>query len=79
MPQDLAPARQGEERGPPVSLRARIKADPRVASFWGEGEDGYWIELREGLEAGPGEGTIHEWTLRETWEKLRSVVATEAR
>ena len=55
-------------------MRKRIEKHPAVKELWNEGEDGWWVTLLEGYVDTESDLTcIHEWTLKDVWNKLSYV------
>lgn len=51
----------------------KIKTDPRVSEAWHEGEDGYWVLLKDEYHTGDGAQAIHEWTVKAVRAEMKRV------
>ena len=52
-------------------MRKRIEKHPAVKELWNAGEDGWWATLNEGWrDTESGLTCVHEWTLKDVWQKL---------
>ena len=61
-----------------MKLINKIKADPRVESVDYEGEDGWWVYLKNGFICEDSEThAVHEWTLKDLRRSFGSVRVCE--
>ena len=57
-----------------MTIKDKIKSDPRVIDVWDEGEDGKWAMLKAGfIDGESGCHAIHESTYTELKAKMRYI------
>lgn len=49
-----------------MTVLDRIRKDPRVQEVTNEGDDGYWVYLKDGFRDGLSDThAVHEWSLKD--------------